>query len=186
MRPYPNDDYAGDGNIALFRTPIYKVFIVGTDRAGKPVKKEWTALRFSPFWNDPKHPVSAYKTRAWANAGLRYEPKKPVPAYLPDYEIHNRVSRFQGAIQVRGNFLIHGGPETTGNIAWGAAGCVEVIGNFDDFRQDIIKLSGLSDVDVDDVNAAMGQIVRAQKLFVEYELAVPPDLRSAFDHEIPR
>jgi hypothetical protein len=190
MRSWPNDDYLGHGKISLFRSPVYKVFIVGTDRDGKPVRTEWTALRFSPFWNDPKHPaprnIYVGQGRGWANSGIEYEAKKPVPAYLPNYHIHNSISRFEGAFQVRGNFLIHGGPETLLSPQWGAAGCVEVIGNFDQFRQDIIKLSGFSDVDVEDVNVAMVEIVRAQKVFVQYDLEKAPDLRGAFDREVPR
>ncbi len=182
-RSYPQDDIDDNGLIELYRTPIYKVFIDGTDNTGHRARKEWTALRFMPYWNNPKNRDRRYASTGWINSGLPYVPKTAIQQYLPHYEIHNSVSAFEGAIRVHGSFLIHGGPETPVADQWGAAGCVEIIGNFDDFRRNIIELSGLLKTDL---HKGMNEIVRERKLFVQYDLATVPQLQSAFDHEAVR
>jgi hypothetical protein len=181
-KSYPDNDYDDNGRMELYKTPVYKVFVEGTDARGTPVKKEWTGLRFMPFWNDPRSPSSHYRTQGWVNSGLHFLSRKPAPAYIEGYEVQNTRSRFTGAIQIKGNFLVHAGPETVAHSGWGAAGCVEIIGSFDDFRMDIIRMSGSTETDI---HKGMKALVAARKLFVQVDLAKPPDLRSALWGEVP-
>jgi len=179
-RSYPTDDQDRDGRIEFYRVPIYKVFIDGTDAQGVRQRREWNGLRFMPYLNDPSRPNRSYKTMGWVNAGLRLVPRKPVPQYKPDYEIHNRFSEFGGAFVVKGTFYIHAGPADLSDKGWGSAGCVEIIGNFDDFKAQVVELSGSKQTET---NAALAEIVRAGKLFVSYESARAPNIKTLFSRE---
>jgi hypothetical protein len=179
-RSYPSDDMDGDGNVELYRVPVYRVFIEGTDDSGVKQRREWKALRFMPYFNDPKDPDTDYKTRGWVNAGLGFVGRKPVPQFKPDYEVHNRFSEFGGAFVVRGSFYIHAGPTDFAEAGWGSAGCVEVVGNFDNFKAQVVELSGSTNTDT---HAALGEIVRAGKLFVRYEAAAAPNIKALFSRQ---
>lgn len=61
-RSYPDDDYNNDGKIERYRIPVYIVKLEGI-RSGKAVSIGWKALRFMPYWNDPKNPGTHYKTK---------------------------------------------------------------------------------------------------------------------------
>ncbi|MES2590327.1 MAG: hypothetical protein V4608_00490 [Bacteroidota bacterium] len=179
-RSYPNDDFNNNGKIELYTTPVFKVFIENNLPAQK---KEWKALRFMPYWNDPAKPDSKYRTKGWANSGLSHFPKTVVSYYNPNYGVHNRYSPYGGAIQIKGNFLIHAGPETIDESGWGAAGCVEIIGNFDLFKEDIKLLSGSTETNAHD---AILKLVAAKKLFVRVDLAVAPKLKNFLWGEVER
>src|SRR5262249_60744748 len=96
-RSWPDDDRDDDGLIEIHEVPIYKVYLEGTDAAGNDVKETWTALRFMPFWNDPKRPSKGSTKRGWKDSGLSYVARKPVTKYKENYEVHNRISHFTGA-----------------------------------------------------------------------------------------
>ena len=168
------------GKVRQYRTPVYKIFVKGTDGTSKPLVKEWTGLRFMPYWNDPKHPDGRYKTLGWVNSGKHRVTKQPVTYYNRDYPIHNRISPFHGAITIDGSFLIHAGPADLSDTQWGAAGCVEVIGDFDAFKNDIKEVSGATAANLDD---AILETIKAQKLLIEVEQAEPPDFKKMFDGE---
>lgn len=174
-RSYPDDDFNDNGKIELYSTPVYKVTIEDTLNSSK--KKEWKALRFMPFWNDPSSPSPSYKTKGWVNSGLSSVAKKKVPMYDKNYTIHNTTSSFRGAIQIQGNFLIHAGPIDIKQHSWGAAGCVEIIGDFDDFKKDIAILAGIS---TKNLHESMISLVKAGKLFVEVQYALRPNLKSNY------
>lgn len=176
-KSYPDFDFDNNGKMELYETPVYKVII-----QTKKNRKEWKALRFMPFWNDPKNPSKKYRARGWVNSGLsNYMQKKAVTYYNPNYGTQNRYSPYSGAIQIRGNFLIHAGPKNLSEKGWGAAGCVEIIGNFDDFKNDIKKFSELKTKSSHD---AISALVKARKLFVEVKYAPTPNLKSKFWKEI--
>ncbi len=179
-KSYPDPDFDNDLKWERYKAPVYKVFLDGTDPAGKATREEWKALRFMPFWNDPKEPDTRYNTRGFANSGLTYFARKLVPAYIEDYKVHNTFSPFDGAIQIKGNFLVHAGPETTASDSWswGAAGCVEVVGNFEDFRMHIIRMAGSTETDI---HKGMHELVAAKVLYVQVDLARAPDLKAARD-----
>jgi hypothetical protein len=178
-RSYPDDDYDNNGKIELYKTPVFKVYI-----KSKGKKIAWKALRFMPYWNDPKQPSPKYKLRGWTNSGLGNSiPKKQVTYYNPAYGTHNRYSPYSGAIQIQGSFLIHAGPNSLIDYGWGAAGCVEIIGNFDQFKNDIRDLSGSN---FKDAHKAIQELVKAKKLFVKVEAAIAPNLRKNFWVETSR
>jgi hypothetical protein len=168
------------GKIRQYRTPVYKIFIKGTDAAGKPVVKEWTGLRFMPYWNDPKRPDGRYKTLGWVNSGKHRVTRQPVTHYNREYPIHNRISPFHGAITIDGSFLLHAGPADLNDTQWGAAGCVEMIGDFDAFKNDIKTVSGATAANLDD---AIMETIHALKLLIEIEYAEPPDFKTKLDSE---
>lgn len=115
-KSYPDMDIDNNGKMELYKTPVYYAYIE-THRN----RNVWKCLRFMPYWNDPKKPYLKYKTLGWANAGLSSFPKTAVTNYFPNYGTQNMPSRFCGAIQIKGNFLIHAGPERISSIGWG--GC---------------------------------------------------------------
>ncbi len=174
-RSYPDDDFDNNGKKELYKTPVYKVFI-----EGRSSRKEWKALRFMPYYNDPKAPSGNYKTKGWANSGKWQVPKKRVTLYDPFYSPHNTFSPYSGAIQIEGNFLIHAGPLSIHDSGWGAAGCVEIIGDFGKFKEDIKNLSGSLKKTASD---AITELVRNGKLFLQVDYAYPPDLKKNFSHE---
>jgi len=170
-RSYPMNDRDHDGRSDKYEVPVYKVFIKGVDSSGTKVVKEWTALRFMPFWNDPQNPSSYYKSKGFISSGLITFPKQIIKNYLRGYEIHNTTSPEIGAIQLKGNFLIHAGPVSLAQAGWGSAGCIEIIGNFTAFRREILQLANCF---ISELQSAMESIVNARKLSVEIEHAASP------------
>jgi hypothetical protein len=177
-RSYPNSDKNNNGLIELYETPVFYVFIRGNDENGVLVEKRWEALRFMPYWN-PDGKV--YSQIGWANAGLHSLSKTKVSLYKKNYTVHNRHSDYNGAIQLKGSFLIHAGPTSIKEIGWGAAGCVEIIGNFGKFKENIRDLSGTGLTDADD---AIEALVKAGKLFVQVDYAVAPQLQNSLYGEV--
>lgn len=166
---YPDKDYDDDGLWELYSVPVYKVLLKTAQE-----QHEWRALRFMPYWNDPRTPSTHYKARGWVNAGLRYIPERLVRDYNPYYNTSNRPSPYAGAIRVERSFLIHAGPINLEDPGWGAAGCIEIVGDFAEFKKDLKMLSGSTAQTADQ---AILDMVKQQKLFVIVEAAVPPDFR---------
>lgn len=186
-RAYPIDDVDGDGRTELYKAPVYYVYLDGTDANGAKVHKEYRAPRFMPY-NNPagaRHD-NDYKTTGFVTAGLSSVPRFAVGTYKPDYEVHNRFSPFGGAIVVKGSFYIHAGPETIDDAGWGSAGCVEIIGNFDAFKKDILTLAGSPAAAGDSaaLHQGVGALVAARRLFVTYENAARPNLQSLLSRQI--
>lgn len=182
-RSYPDDDYNGNGLVELYEVDIHEILIRGLDENGKNVEKKWEAPRFMPYWNNPQNPNSHYSHLGWINAGLSNAKTIIVPRYNKDYELQNRLSNFKGAIVLQGSFYIHAGPADRMDYGYGSAGCIEIIGNFDDFKADITNLSGVENHTVD---GALEMMVQNRKLKVTIEAAVPPDIRNRFTREIHR
>ena len=180
-RSYPHDDYDDNGRIELYRVPVHKVFIKGTDASNKEQTKTWRAVRFFPYWNDPKKPDPHYRTKGWVNAGLHALTKRAVPRYKPDYGVQNCHSPFAGAIVMRDSFYIHAGPQSLSEQGWGSAGCVEIVGNFDTFKNDIRLLSGSTK---SGSREAIIELVKARKLFIQVKYATPPDIKLHFVKEV--
>ena len=180
-KSYPCLDHDGDGLAEFYNTPVFYVYIDGISNTGARDRRIWKAPRFMPFWNDPKAPSPHYKARGFINSGLSYVPRKAVKLYNPDYEVHNTFSPYGGAIQIQGSFLIHAGPEDLTANGWGAAGCVEVIGNFEDFKADILSLAGWTGTELD---KGMLALVAQHKLFVTVEQAKAPNLSKAVTRQM--
>lgn len=66
-------------------------------------------------------------------------------------------------------------------LGGGAAGCVEIIGNFDDFKSDIAEATGKTT----DSDAAIQSLVSEGKLYVEVKSAIRPNLKNELWKEIP-
>lgn len=179
-RSYPDHDRDNNRKRELYSTPVYKLYIEKISKL-KGTKTMWKALRFYPYWNDPKAPDTRYKTRGWKNAGLWRFPKTRVSYYNRKYETHTN-SPYRGAIQIKGHYLIHAGPRTLHEYAWGAAGCVEIIGDFNSFKEDIKRISGSVRRTAD---GAISELVRLGKLFVKIEYAKPPKFKNNFFIEEP-
>ncbi len=186
-RAYPVDDVDGNGRTELYKAPLFYIYVVGTDASGNKVRHEWKTPRYMPY-NNPsgaRH-ESSYKTVGFITAGLSSVPRFAVKQYKPEYEVHNRFSPFGGAIVVQGAFYIHAGPESAEDYGWGSAGCVEVIGNFDDFKKDILTLAVSSKAkgSAASLNAGLSEMIGARKLFVTYESAPRPNLKAALSRQV--
>lgn len=168
-----------NGKIELYGVPVYYVYIKGTDDNGQSIEYKWKALRFMPYYNPPK--FSTYKTIGWVNSGLHKLNRQPAPEYKKDYEVHNIYSEHHGAIVLKSTFYIHAGPEELTSFGWGAAGCVEIIGSFSEFKNQIKELLGSTQADAD---SAISELVSDKKLYIEIEYATPPNIRENFYKEV--
>lgn len=186
-RAYPVDDVNNDGFTEYYNAPVYYVYVEGTNAAGKRERREWKAPRYMPY-NNPagERYESSYKTKGFVTAGLSNVPRMAAPAYKPDYQVHNRFSPFGGAIVVKGAFYIHAGPEDVKDAGWGSAGCVEIIGDFDGFKRDILELSGspAASGDAETINQGMSQLVAGRKLFITYQSAARPNIKALFSRQV--
>ncbi|MBZ4187453.1 hypothetical protein [Niabella beijingensis] len=176
-RSYPDSDFDNNGKTEIYKIPVYYVDIESTDSTGKKVTRRWKALRFMPYWNDPKDPSTHYKQKGWVNSGKHKVARKKVTYYNPNYKVQNTPSPYDGGIQIDGSFLVHAGPSSLTESGWGAAGCVEIIGGFDKFKSDIQTLSGSTAKNSDE---AIQGLVKAGQLYVQVDYAAPPDIKSAF------
>ncbi len=66
-------------------------------------------------------------------------------------------------------------------LVGGAAGCVEIIGSFSEFKNQIKELSGSTQADAD---SAISELVSDKKLYIEIEYATPPNIRENFYKEV--
>ena len=172
-RSYPSRDRNKNNKDDYYSVPVYHLRIEQYDSKGTVTDvKYWTGLRFMPFYNDPKAPHTDYKARGFLVAGLSSPRRGRVLRYNRHYGVHNTYSPYGGAIVIKGAFYIHAGPEQLGNAGWGSAGCVEVIGNFDEYKKDIATLGGISG-NADD---AIEALVKSKKLYYDYKAATPPKL----------
>ena len=117
----------------------------------------------------------------WVNSGLYSARRVTVRTYIRDYQVQNRYSPGVGAIVIKDAFYIHGGPADYNNVGFGSAGCVEIIGDYDDFKANIAALSGSSLSDSDD---AIEALVSGRKLFLILEEIPLPNIKSNFTREV--
>ena len=172
-KSYPDCDYNNDGWGELYSVPVYYIDVINIDNP--MVTRRWKCLRFMPYWNDPLSPSSHYKLRKWTFAGLSDSREKfQVTHYDSTYGTRNRFSPHRGAIQIQGSFLIHSGPSSLQEYGWGSAGCVEIIGNFSDFKEDIKTVSSIKGYLPSD--EIISKLVKEGKLFIEIEHAQKPSI----------
>ena len=103
--------------------------------------------------------------------GTRKEPFQAT-YYDANYNTSNSPSPHKGAIQIQNSFLIHSGPSSLQDDKWGSAGCVEIIGNFSDFKEDIKTVSGIGGYLPSD--EVIFRLIKAGKLYIEIEAAAKP------------
>lgn len=206
-RSYPHDNLKDDKQIELYSVPVYKILVSGSDDGGNSKSYEHQAPRFMPYWNDPKvRPDPRYSVRGWVNSGLAAARTVVVSRYLRDYEVHNRYSPGRGAIVLTGSFYIHAGPGELSDVGFGSAGCVEIIGNFDNFKAHLAYLSGsphfaeirerfaqakVQHKNVPDAElVAMADdciedLVKHRRLIVNIQAAHVPDIRKGYTRSVP-
>lgn len=180
-RSYPHDDFNGNGKIELYKVPLYEISISGNYKNG--LKKTFThkAPRFMPYWNNPNAPSSHYKTTGWINSGLSEGRTITVRKYISDYQVQNRFSPGKGAIVLKDYFYIHAGPASESDVGFGSAGCIEIIGNWDIFKEQIALLSGSKSLFAD---IAITQLILDSNLIVIIHSANVPDIRRLYTREI--
>ena len=172
-KSYPDNDYDNDGWGELYAVPVYYIDIINIDTPF--VQRRWKCLRFMPYWNDPAAPSLHYKLRKWTVAGLSdAKGRFKVTYYDATYGTRNSVSPHRGAIQIQDNFLIHSGPATLQSSGWGGAGCVEIIGNFTAFKEDIKTVSGIGGYLPSD--EIIHRLIKAGKLYIEIKAAPKPTI----------
>jgi hypothetical protein len=179
-RSYPDQQTDAVGQYPLYSVPIYKIQVVGKDSSHKPVVVDFVAPRFMPYYNNPKQPDPHYKAVGWLNSGLSSHRRVVVSTFKQDYAVQNRYSPGRGAIVVHESFYIHAGPASLRDFGFGSAGCIEVIGDYNLFKQAIARLSGLPS----DPDQAIQQLVHAGKLIVTIQHAKPPDIKKNFTRMI--
>lgn len=180
-RSYPHDDIDQDGKQELYKVPVHKITITGTDDKGKPKTIIHKAPRFMPYWNNPKKPDKRFRSKGWVNAGLSSARRVVVKKYKKNYAISNRFSAERGAIVIKGAFYIHPGPLSIGTYGFGSAGCVEIIGSFKQFKKDVAILSGSSKTKADD---AILELVKHRKLVVVVQKANVPNIKKLRTREM--
>ncbi len=149
-------------------TPLYYVYI-----SNENTTKTWKAIRFMPNRNHSRNSNFTLDANSLINSGFSTPiPKKLVSYFDPKYGVPNRYSLFPGAIQIRSNYLIHAGPKNLHEKGWANTGSIEIIGNFDEFKNDI-KL--LSHSNKEHTNDAIIELVRKQKLYVQVDFATIPN-----------
>lgn len=126
------------------------------------------ALRFMPYWNDPMNPDPTYSTIGFTNSGLPQLSLRKAGLYLPDF--------CGGGIQLRDGFFIHKGPLNRSVKGWGAAGCVEIIGEYPVFLNYILALLGHKPVESKKIHRTMGELVRCGQLWVEVQKDVAENI----------
>ena len=176
-RSYPDQQTDAWGSYPLYYVPIYKIQVVGKDSSHKPLAVDFGAPRFMPYYNNPKQPNPHYKAVGWLNSGLSSHRRVVVSRFKQDYAVQNRYSPGRGAIVVHESFYIHAGPASLHDFGFGSAGCIEVIGDYNLFKQAIARLAGLPPADPDQ---AIQQLVHSGKLVVTIQAATPPDIKKNF------
>jgi len=180
-RSYPDDQPDASGQVPLYRVPVYKILVKGTDAGNNNKSFEFMAPRFMPYFNNPQRPNPHYTTKGWVNAGLTSARTVIVSQYKQNYEVRNRYSPGRGAIVVKGTFYIHAGPASLEDVGFGSAGCIEIIGNYDTFKKSIAELSGLSSGSSD---IAIQQLINSRKLIVTIQAAAAPNIKNETTRKI--
>jgi hypothetical protein len=180
-RSYPDQQEDASGYYNLYKVPLYRILVSGKDDTGKNLSGEYRAPRFMPYYNNPKRPSPHYKTLGWVNCGLSSKRRVIVSQYRKDYQVQNRYSPGVGAIVLHQSFYIHAGPATPSDYGFGSAGCIEIIGNFDTFKDAIVRLSGVVALTRD---AAITQLVKERKLVVEIQEARVPDIKTSASRKV--
>jgi hypothetical protein len=173
-RSYPDEQKDSSGYYNLYSVPVYSILVEGLDNHGKSKTINFMAPRFMPYFNDPKKPHREYSTKGWVNAGLSGGRTITVLRYIETYQVRNRYSPGYGAIVLVKTFYIHAGPSSLSDYGFGSAGCIEIIGNYEEFKQAIAQISGISGLSS---NNAIQKLVNERKLVVVIKQARVPDTR---------
>ena len=160
-----------------YGVPIYSLTVMGTNSKGEKVSRTWNVLRFMPYLNqNPQN--TGYKQATGSTpimCGLSDERHSTIQSYNPNYQVHNSQTPENGGFVIYGNFMIHDGPDSENNTGWGAAGCMEVMGDegFTKLKSFIFDLSGSRDPNMEQ---GLKEFVSSGKLHINIEQSKRPSV----------
>lgn len=99
-----------------------------------------------------------------------------IKRWIPTYRVHSAQSRELGAWQVKGNYLIHDGPDSPTADLYATAGCIEICGGpqgFEAFNRYVALLAGSRKPHL---GLMLDDIGRSGCMHITYEKAAPPPL----------
>lgn len=158
---YPDGEDLGN-----FLVPVYELTASGIDDTGTAVTQTVKVLRFGVEKKGDESPHIV---------GLADQQTHVIKAWIPTYTVHSADSPEKGAWQVKGNYLIHDGPDDDTEL-FATLGCIEIMGpqGFIKFNDLILSLSGLSSGSRAEQLPAIG---RAGQMSITYVEAEPPPLK---------
>ncbi|MDR0702827.1 MAG: hypothetical protein LBF61_10585 [Azoarcus sp.] len=163
---FPTWAYPAGDSLGVFLVPVYSCAVTGQNDAGNDVLERFNVLRFG---------VKSEDGRVAKVVGLADYQKHVIKAWVSSYTVHSARSDENGAWQVKDNFLIHDGPDHTGEL-FATVGCIEIIGTkgFSKFNDLILKLAGPSP---GDRNQQLSEIGRSGNMYITYAQAKHPPLK---------
>lgn len=162
VRSYPSFD----GKRYLM--PMYPLDVHGHTDDGAESSRRFEILRFGVRRKDA--------TSAPSVAGITRAQTHVIRRWIPTYKVHSHPSVEDGAWQVKGNLLIHDGPDDPTEELYGTLGCLEITGSpggFITFNDYLISLSGAKAASREAQLAEMGA---SGRMSIKYLLAERPTL----------
>ena len=147
--------------------PTYKLTASGKDDARNDASKEFTVIRYGIKCETAGGRVYV--------VGLSDDQTYTINPWIPDYDPDTHEL---GAWKVKGNYLVHDGPDNIVTDRFGAVGCIELCGSgqFDVFNDYLISLSGLATSAKPRAEKLL-EIGASSKLSIHYLKATPPPLK---------
>jgi hypothetical protein len=133
---YPDDahdDLGKRNKVALYRVPLYRIIVSGTNAQGGVASQTFSAIRYGVQLETARG-VKKPRVVGWSNS----------QKYTGNWQ---KMFHFgEMAWHVSGNGFIHRGPDDVANSDFGALGCIEICGNgqWNSFNDLILRLSGAS------------------------------------------
>jgi hypothetical protein len=164
---YPYSNSNDPKKLIRYEIPIYKVTVSGTDENGNDVSMDLEAIRFGV-----KNVKSGQAKDSYMQ-GIESGTFSKAP-WDPSYQPHSFESNEKGAWVVKGNYLIHDGPDP--GYLGASNGCVEILnkGGFNKFNDFIISLSGSK---APTRGAQLNEIGQKGLVTIKYEQAKVPPLK---------
>lgn len=160
--------YPDGSGTSLYRIPIYKFTVTGTDDTGAASSTDFDVFRFG---------VKQTGNGAPRSVGLADQQTHTIEMWLPEYTVRSATSAENGAWKVYDDFLVHDGPDDPQSTIspYATVGCVELCGpqKFDALNSLIISLSGLNSGTRGERLNAIGT---SGKLKITYDAATRPPL----------
>lgn len=161
MKSYPFDDGKN------YLMPTYSLTVGGTDDGGQAVSKQFSVIRYGIKCESKGGRVYV----VGLSDDQQYTIKMWLPGYTPD-------TSEPGAWKVKGNYLVHDGPDNIATDRYGAVGCIELCGanQFNAFNDYLISISGLASSSKSKAEKLL-EIGSSGKLSIHYLKATPPPLK---------